>query len=173
MCGIYLLNITLSADHEENSQTCFLRVPLFIANQVIKHLGWSHAPKSTQLRERIQDVYNMEHTTALVQLEAHGSWINGGPLPNSFIWCEWNEKNVLGFFKAAAICTLLITSSSFPDVKWRVLVCGVAEIKTRDMRTVHLLRTHLWHLTDRSDESWWTARLIKGNKTNMIISINQ
>ena len=75
--------------------------------------------------------------------------------------------------RPSALWTLLITSSSFPNVKWSMLVCGVAEMKMRDMKSVHLLKTHLWHLTDQSDESWWTVWLIKGNNTHIIISINQ
>lgn len=34
----------------------------------------------------------------------------------------------------------------------------------RHPRTVNLLNTHLWHLTDPSDVLWSTVTLIKGNK---------
>jgi len=60
----------LPADLEENNQKCLLRLLLLIANKAIT-ASWlkPHPPTVAQWRDRIQDVYNMEYTTALLQLK--------------------------------------------------------------------------------------------------------
>ena len=67
----YFILGVLPVDLEEHSQVYLLRVLLLIANKVIT-ASWlkPHPPTVVQWRDRIQDVYNMEHTTALLQLKA-------------------------------------------------------------------------------------------------------
>ena len=70
---------------EENSQTKLLRALLLIANKVIT-ASWlkPQPPTITQWRDRIQDMYRMEHLTALLQLKTEVFINNWSPIALHF-----------------------------------------------------------------------------------------
>ena len=70
---------------EENSQTKLLRALLLIANKVITSCWLKPQPPTiTQWRDRIQDMYRMEHLTALLQLKIEAFINNWSPIAIHF-----------------------------------------------------------------------------------------
>lgn len=67
---IYFLLGIVPEDFLESNQTKMLRSLLLIANKVIT-ASWlkPHPPTIAQWRDRVQDMYHIEHVTAVLQLK--------------------------------------------------------------------------------------------------------